>query len=86
MGFIGESGEGKSMVTHLIEMFYAPSEGNVLIDDVNVKERFVTMRQCGVCSAGSALFSRSEFENIQHGNLDAGDEEVKEVARKCKVL
>lgn len=40
MGFIGESGEGKSMVTHLIEMFYDPSEGNVLIDDVNVKERF----------------------------------------------
>ena len=40
VGFIGESGEGKSMVTHLIEMFYAPSEGNVLIDDVNVKERF----------------------------------------------
>ena len=88
VGFLGESGAGKSTVTHLIECFYDPNEGDVLIDDVNVKEiDLVTMRQCvGYVQQEAALFSRSVFENIQYGDINAGDEDVKEVARKCKVL
>ena len=88
VAFLGASGAGKSTVTHLIERFYDVSEGEILIDDVNVKNvDLVTMRQCmGYVQQEAALFSRSVFENIQYGDINAGVDDVKEVATKCKVL
>jgi ABC-type multidrug transport system fused ATPase/permease subunit len=88
VAFLGASGAGKSTITHLIERFYDVNEGAVLIDDVNVKDiDLVTMRQCvGYVQQEAALFSRSVFENIQYGDINAGVDDVKEVALKCKVL
>jgi ABC-type multidrug transport system fused ATPase/permease subunit len=88
VAFLGSSGAGKSTITHLIERFYDVNEGAVLIDDVNVKDiDLVTMRQCvGYVQQEAALFSRSVFENIQYGDINAGVDDVKEVALKCKVL
>jgi len=38
VAFVGMSGSGKSTIVKLIERFYDPNEGNIFIDDKNIKE------------------------------------------------
>jgi ABC-type transport system involved in Fe-S cluster assembly fused permease/ATPase subunit len=70
---VGLSGGGKSTVLSLIERFYDPLEGQVLLDGVDIKELCLThYRQfLGYVSQEPALFATTIRENISYGTPHA---------------
>ena len=78
MAIVGESGSGKSTVINLVERFYDPQAGEVLIDGVNIKSlRLGWLRgKIGLVSQEPLLFATSIRENITYGKEDATDEEI----------
>ncbi|KAJ2387777.1 hypothetical protein H4S02_003196 [Coemansia sp. RSA 2611] len=88
VALVGESGCGKSTTIGLIERFYDPAQGDVLIDGVNIKELNIgTLRQrIGIVTQEPVLFSTSIMQNIKWGAVDpenspATDDEVIEAAK-----
>ncbi|XP_019091645.1 PREDICTED: ABC transporter B family member 11 isoform X4 [Camelina sativa] len=76
---VGESGSGKSTVISLIERFYDPKAGEVLIDGVNLKEfqlKWIRSK-IGLVSQEPVLFSSSIMENIAYGKENATLQEIK---------
>lgn len=78
IAIVGESGSGKSTVINLVERFYDPQAGEVLIDGVNIKSlRLGWLRgKMGLVSQEPLLFATSIRENITYGKEDATDEEI----------
>lgn len=76
---VGQSGSGKSTVISLVERFYDPEAGEVLIDGVNLKSlKLKWIRgQIGLVSQEPILFATSMKENILYGKEDATDEEIR---------
>ncbi|MFX0184738.1 MAG: ABC transporter ATP-binding protein, partial [Candidatus Hodarchaeota archaeon] len=66
---IGHTGCGKTTLQKLIQRLYDPSEGDILIDDVNIKNYPLESlrRQIGVIEQDIFLFSASIKENILYG-------------------
>jgi len=83
VAFVGQSGSGKSSLVNLIERFYDPQEGCVLLDGKDVKALNVQWlrSQLAIVAQEPALFDASILENIRYGRLDASDEECKQAAR-----
>ncbi|KAF6167205.1 hypothetical protein GIB67_029843 [Kingdonia uniflora] len=79
---VGESGSGKSTVVSLIERFYDPQLGEVLIDDINIKAfQLKWIRgKIGLVSQEPVLFSSTIKENIAYGKDGATLEEIKAAA------
>ncbi|XP_057415709.1 ABC transporter B family member 11-like [Lotus japonicus] len=79
---VGQSGSGKSTVVSLIERFYDPQTGEVLIDGVNLREfQLKWIRQkIGLVSQEPVLFTCSIKENIAYGKDGATDEEIRAAA------
>ncbi|CAN8295898.1 unnamed protein product [Cochlearia groenlandica] len=88
---VGESGSGKSTVISLIERFYDPKSGLVLIDGINLKEfqlKWIRSK-IGLVSQEPVLFSSSIMENIAYGKDKATVEEIKaatELANAAKFI
>ncbi|KAM7508036.1 hypothetical protein LguiA_018489 [Lonicera macranthoides] len=70
---VGGSGSGKSTVVSLIERFYDPSQGQILLDDVDIKTlQLRWLRdQIGLVNQEPALFATTILENILYGKPDA---------------
>ena len=66
IGIVGRSGSGKSTLTSLLQRFYPPENGRVLVDgiDLNLVEVSWLRRQIGVVLQESKLFNRDVRENI----------------------
>ncbi|KAJ9181726.1 hypothetical protein P3X46_005790 [Hevea brasiliensis] len=79
---VGESGSGKSTVISLIERFYDPQAGEVLIDGVNLKEfQLKWIREnIGLVSQEPVLFTSSIRDNIAYGKENATIEEIRDAA------
>ncbi|XAR61474.1 Xenobiotic-transporting ATPase [Bertholletia excelsa] len=79
---VGQSGSGKSTVISLIERFYDPQAGEVLIDGVNIKEfQLKWIREkIGLVSQEPVLFTCSIKDNIAYGKDGATTEEIKAAA------
>ncbi|PKI36032.1 hypothetical protein CRG98_043607 [Punica granatum] len=79
LALVGESGSGKSTVVNLIERFYDPQAGEVLIDGINIKNfRLKWLRQkIGLVSQEPVLFASTIRENISYGKEGPTDEEIK---------
>jgi ATP-binding cassette subfamily B (MDR/TAP) protein 1 len=77
--FVGQSGSGKSTIISLLERFYDPEAGEVLIDGVNLKNFQVRWirEQIGLVGQEPVLFTASIKENIAYGKEGATDEEIK---------
>jgi len=80
---VGPSGAGKSTVFGLIPRFYDPNNGQVLINDVDIKDTtFASLRDAvAVVSQEATLFDDSIANNIRFGRLEATDEEVMSAAK-----
>ncbi|KAH0917181.1 hypothetical protein HID58_024841 [Brassica napus] len=80
---VGESGSGKSTVISLIERFYDPSSGQVLIDGVDLKGfQLKWIRgKIGLVGQEPVLFSSSIMENIGYGKEGASVQEIEAAAK-----
>ncbi|KAJ2312615.1 hypothetical protein IWW54_001986, partial [Coemansia sp. RSA 2705] len=88
VALVGESGCGKSTTIGLIERFYDPAEGEVLIDGVNIKDLNIgsLRHRIGIVTQEPVLFATSIKQNIMWGAIDPEnhpptDEEVIEAAK-----
>ncbi|OVA13521.1 ABC transporter [Macleaya cordata] len=79
---VGQSGSGKSTVISLIERFYDPQAGEVLIDGINLKEfQLKWIREkIGLVSQEPVLFASSIKDNIAYGKDGATLEEIRAAA------
>ncbi|BBN12105.1 autophagy-related protein 9 [Marchantia polymorpha subsp. ruderalis] len=83
VALVGTSGCGKSTVVSLLERFYDPNSGEVLLDGHNLKTlRLKWLRaQIGLVNQEPALFATSIRENLLYGKNDATAEEIVEAAK-----
>ncbi|XP_062151285.1 ABC transporter B family member 15-like [Alnus glutinosa] len=83
VALVGGSGSGKSTVISLLQRFYDPLAGEILLDGVTIdKLQLKWVRsQMGLVSQEPALFATTITENILFGKEDATMEEVFEAAR-----
>uniref|UniRef100_A0A8C2IBX1 ATP-binding cassette, sub-family B (MDR/TAP), member 11a n=1 Tax=Cyprinus carpio TaxID=7962 RepID=A0A8C2IBX1_CYPCA len=87
LAFVGSSGCGKSTSVQLLERFYDPDEGQVLIDgrpSVSISVPFLRS-QIGIVSQEPVLFDCSIAENIQYGDNSrtVSMKEIVEAAKKA---
>ena len=85
--FVGNSESGKSTIIQLIERFYDIYKGEILIDDINIKEYnlYELRKKIGLITHEPVLFRRSLYENILYGDLNASKEEVFMAANKASI-
>ncbi|XP_024024823.1 ABC transporter B family member 1 [Morus notabilis] len=83
IALVGSSGSGKSTVVSLIERFYDPTSGQVLLDGHDIKTLKLRWlrQQIGLVSQEPALFATTIKENILLGRPDADQVEIEEAAR-----
>ena len=87
VAFVGPSGAGKSTIAKLIASLWDPNKGDIYIGGVNIKDLTLEdyNREVSYVSQNNYLFNVSIMENIRMGNLNASDEEVIEICKKCGV-
>ncbi len=82
VGLVGPSGGGKSSLFALIQRFYDPRDGRILIDGQDIAR--ITQESLraaiAVVPQDLSLFHRSAMDNIRYGRPDATDDEVLEAA------
>lgn len=82
VAFIGSTGSGKSTLINLIPRFYDATEGEVLVDGINVKEyaHEALYNKLGYVSQKAVLFSGTVKSNVaygENGQTPSTDEEIK---------
>ena len=75
---IGSTGSGKSSIINLIPRFFDVNEGQVLIDNVDIRHIKQTelRRRIGFVPQQALLFTGSVKDNLSFGKIDATDEEL----------
>jgi ATP-binding cassette subfamily B protein len=83
VALVGPSGAGKTTVTYLLQRFYDPVRGRVLLDGHDLRDLSLATiaRTVGAVMQDTFLFHTSLEDNIRYGRLDATGEEVREAAR-----
>ena len=85
IGIVGHSGCGKTTLINLLMRLYDVTEGEILIDDVNIKDisQNALRSQIGVVLQETHLFSGSIKDNIKYAMPMATDEEVVNAAKQA---
>src|SRR6201994_2912866 len=88
VGLVGQSGGGKSSLFTLLQRFYDPQEGSIIIDgqDISRVTQQSLREAISVVPQDISMFHRSIMENIRYGRPDASDEEVYEAAIAARCL
>ena len=83
VAIVGETGAGKSTLVNLACRFFEPTEGQILIDGRDYRERSQLWlhSNIGYVLQNPHLFSGTVRENIRYGRLDATDEEIEAAAK-----
>lgn len=83
LAILGATGSGKSTLVSLIPRFYNPSEGEIFIDGVNVKDYTLDALRSKISFVlqKSELFSGTVAENLRWGDENADNEELRETAK-----
>ncbi|MEZ4906892.1 MAG: ABC transporter ATP-binding protein [Saprospiraceae bacterium] len=84
---IGLSGAGKSTVINLLDKFYEQQSGEILLDNVNLKDYNTTFlrNNIGLVLQRNHIFNGSIAENIKYGNPDASFEDIVAAAKKAYI-
>lgn len=83
IALVGATGGGKSTLVNLLCRFYEPTEGRILIDGIDYRDRSLHWLQSslGIVLQQPHLFSGTIGENIRYGKPDASQDEVEDAAR-----
>jgi ATP-binding cassette, subfamily B, bacterial len=83
VAFVGPSGSGKTTLMALLQRFYDPTEGHIMIDGYDLRnlKQISIRRQMGVVLQDALLFNESIADNIRYGRQDANFEQVVEAAK-----
>jgi ATP-binding cassette subfamily B protein len=87
VALVGPSGAGKSTVFALIERFYEPTEGQILLDGQPVTEfsRESLRQQLGYVEQDAPVLAGSLKDNLLLGRADATDEELEAVLKQVNL-
>ncbi|CAH8553784.1 unnamed protein product [Schistosoma intercalatum] len=83
VALVGPSGSGKSTVVHMLQRFYDPMKGEVLVEDEDIKNLDLKAyrNQIGCVQQEPVLFEGTISDNIRLGKLDATQDEIEEAAK-----
>ena len=83
IAIVGETGSGKTTTVNLLCRFYEPTEGHILIDGVDCKDRSLgwLRSHIGYVQQTPFVFAATFYENISYGKPGASLEEVREAAK-----
>ncbi|MEO0752657.1 MAG: ABC transporter transmembrane domain-containing protein [Pseudomonadota bacterium] len=83
IAIVGPSGAGKSTIIQLLQRFYDPDAGQILLDGLPIREltRADLRGAMAMVPQEPVVFAESAMENIRFGRLNATDIEVEEAAR-----
>lgn len=83
VALVGQSGAGKSTIADLLARFYEVQEGEILIDDINIKNYALRdlRNLMGIVTQQPLLFNDTVFNNIALGNPSANLQQVTEAAQ-----
>ena len=87
VAIVGETGVGKSTISKIIPRFYEVNEGEILIDDINIKdyELYNLRRLIGHVQQDVFIFWGTIRDNILYGNPNASDEEIILASKKANI-
>ena len=87
VALVGPSGAGKTTLCHLIPRFYDINSGEILLDDIDIRDiKLKSLRKnIGLVQQDVFLFTGTIKENILYGKPDSTDEEVIEAAKKARI-
>lgn len=82
IALVGPTGAGKTTIINLIGRFFEINEGQILIDDEDIRyiEKNSLRSQLGIVLQDAHLFTGTIRENIRYGKLEASDQEVEAAA------
>lgn len=83
IALVGATGVGKSTIVSLLERFYEPNDGRVLLDDVDIRDITVASlrRNLSMVLQDVFLFNGTIFENIAYGAENVTEEQVIEASK-----
>ncbi|BDR68841.1 multidrug ABC transporter ATP-binding protein [Clostridium tetani] len=83
IALVGPTGSGKTTIINLLTRFYDINNGDIKIDNLDIKEYNIKSlrNRVGVVLQDTYLFSGTIKDNIRYGRLDATDEEIIEAAK-----
>ncbi len=78
IALVGPSGAGKTTVFQLLQRFYDPQAGEILVDGVNIKDADINAlrERIALVPQDPVIFASSLRDNVRYGRPDATDEEV----------
>ena len=87
IAFIGSTGSGKSTLINLVPRFYDVTDGNVLVDGVDVKKykEEVLNNKIGYISQKAVMFTGTVKSNVGYGNNEKGKISDKKIKEAIKV-
>ncbi|MCQ2747698.1 MAG: ABC transporter ATP-binding protein/permease [Mycoplasmoidaceae bacterium] len=87
VAIVGPTGAGKTTITNLVTKFYDLNSGDLLFDDVSVKDitRKSLRQNISIVTQDTFLFAQSVKDNLRAGRLDATDEEIVQAAKECHI-
>jgi ATP-binding cassette, subfamily B, bacterial len=87
VAFVGPSGAGKTTLCSLLPRFYDVTGGRITVDGHDIRDLTMASlrRQIGIVQQDVFLFGGSIRENVAYGNLDAGEDEIREAVRQARL-
>lgn len=87
LALVGPSGGGKTTISNLLPRFYDINQGEIAIDEINIKDfKIKTLREkIGFVQQNIFIFSGTLKDNILYGNMEASFEEIVQAAKNANI-
>ena len=88
LALVGATGSGKTTIAGLLARWYEPSDGRIVVDGVDYRERGLDwwQSQFGVVQQVPHLFSGTIRDNVGYGRLDADDDAIRAALERVRAL